>query len=139
VGLGGPHEDRAHRPPDHVEVPRHRELLGQVRQGPAQHLVRRRGLELHPHEEQAAVGVAELLRLRDVPAVVRQQAGHGAHDAGAVGAGEREDPVHGRAGGVVGGRHGCEGSRPAPGPRVSPGRALVRREDTERWNHDAHE
>ena len=37
--------------------------------------------------------VPELLRLRDVPPVLREQPGDGVDDAGAVGAGQREHPV----------------------------------------------
>src|SRR5690606_41003786 len=62
------------------------------------------GFDLDPHEEQAGAGVAELLRLGDVAAVVRQQAGDGVHDAGLVGAGERQDEVaRGGAAGTVAG------------------------------------
>ena len=57
-----------------------------------------RDVEMHAQEEASGLGIAELLRVDDVAAVLEQQPGDAMDDAGAVGAGEGEDVVAGHCG-----------------------------------------
>src|SRR5690606_36305677 len=54
-----------------------------------------RHVEVHPQEEPSRFGIAELLRVEDVAAVLEQQPRHAVDDAGAVGAGQGQDVVAG--------------------------------------------
>src|SRR5262249_21579239 len=51
------------------------------------------GGEVHAHEEETAVGVAELLAVEDVAAGDEEEAGDAVHDAAAVRAGGGEDVI----------------------------------------------
>ena len=86
------------RAPTHVvHVPLHRMRLGQRRERVAYRVDGggRRHVEVHAQEEAPGLGIAELLRIEDVAAVLEQQAGDAVHDPGAVGAGQGEDVVAG--------------------------------------------
>ena len=92
VRRAGHHDEGAHGPAGELERPAHVEPGGQRGDGLAQLVVRGGGVHLHPHEEPAGQRVTELLGLGDVAAVLGQQARDGGHDAGPVGAGQRQDP-----------------------------------------------
>jgi len=49
--------------------------------------------EVHAQEEQLGVLVPELLRVLDVAAALEQESRHVVHDAGRIGAGERQDVI----------------------------------------------
>ena len=118
--------ERAQRTADDVEPPRHPELVRDRAQHGLQLLAGRGRLDLHPHEEEAGVGIAELLRLGDVAAETGQGPADRVHDARAVGAGQGEHPVRRREIGAVG--HIGEGRRSAR-RRAPPWRAPNRRRD----------
>src|SRR5204863_5319260 len=84
-----------------AHTPRHAQAAGHVRE-PALELVAvvvdPLEVELHPHEELAALGVGRVLvRLEDVRALLLQEAGYRGHDSGPVGAGEEQSGAGGRA------------------------------------------
>lgn len=87
------HNDRAHRPARHVEFPRHAELLREPGERGAQFGSGGVGFELHPHEEQPGIGIAELLRLGDVPTPSGDRRGDCGYDPRSVGAGEGYHPL----------------------------------------------
>ena len=78
----------------------HPEPLGDRRERRAQALGATVGRhdEVDAHEEAVGQPVAELLALDDVAALLDEEARHGVHDAGPVGAGEDEDDVGGGRG-----------------------------------------
>ena len=52
------------------------------------------GAEVHAHEEAVRGGIAKLRGVDDVQVVLDEETGHGADDAGPVGAGESENKAH---------------------------------------------
>ena len=78
------------QPPGHVERLGH---PGEVALEVGDLAPRLRHREVHPHEEQAVVGLAVLLAGDDVGRVLHQEAGHRVDDAGLVRAGKGQDEL----------------------------------------------
>ena len=96
----GEHE-RAQRAPDLVEMPRHVPALDDRRERRLELGATSGRLHLQPHEEAAGVEARELLALGDVAPRRDDRAADRVHDAGAVGADERHDPVEQVGGGDI--------------------------------------
>ena len=78
-----------------VDLPVHAKYLGQRGEAFLQrpHFVHIRRIKMHAQEEAPAFNIAELLRVGDVAARFKQQAGHAVDDTGAVGAGQGKDVI----------------------------------------------
>jgi hypothetical protein len=93
----GHHDERAHRPAGDVQRPVHGEPGRQRAEGAGQVVVRGGRGDLDPHEELPGHRAALHADVVDVAVVLGDQPGHRRDDAGAVGAGQGENPV-GRVG-----------------------------------------
>jgi hypothetical protein len=93
MALLADHDDGLHGLGGGVQLPGHLEGLGKQAQLQLQVV---KGVlvagKLHPHKKQAGIVVVVLGGFFNVAAMLQQKARHGMHDAGAVRAGEGEEP-----------------------------------------------